>query len=294
MTAAGRGVHGVDRLPPKRQHQPACLFDRPIGHRVLGAGSLVDLTGRGIANVVAVFGELPEIRDHVGPRRHRLGLQRFDLRVDSGPHLVRDHTTEILLQVELVDQPQVSRLVDARLDATTVRSIIHIDTAAALDRLNQHAIIFGQIVAPAIVHQPDPAPGVDRSPLLGDPELLIPLVIQPLDQRRRILARLELADPDAPGTPIGVIDEYRLLLGQEFLELRLLRERLILGGKGCHLHAIDEPGLSSLDIADDVDSGRELLLPDARVVGEGADDDPADGRDPRPDAVGGQADADGG
>ncbi len=125
VAAAGRAVEGVHQPPVVQQHLARGLADRPVAQRVLDLHAAVDLAaGRG-ADVVALAGELAQVAQGVGARRHRLGLERLQVVEHLGPHLARHDAAQVVLEVDLVDQVERAAAVEVDQDAAAVAAARH-------------------------------------------------------------------------------------------------------------------------------------------------------------------------
>ncbi len=112
------------------------LRHRAIGQRVLGVHPAVGLAPRRGADVEALGQEGAEPAHGVGPRRHRLRLERVEAVVELGPHLDRHHAAQIVLERELVDDVEQAAIVEVDQDAAAVATAIepHARSAVGLDR----------------------------------------------------------------------------------------------------------------------------------------------------------------
>ena len=74
---------------------PAVSSDRAVRQRVLGAGAVIGLARRSRTDVPTLVVVVAEMGHGIGPGRHRLRLERFELGELVGAHLDRHHPAEI-------------------------------------------------------------------------------------------------------------------------------------------------------------------------------------------------------
>jgi hypothetical protein len=136
MAAAGRRVERIDQLALVGRHPPLGLVYRLAGQRMLAREPTVDLAGGGRAQVVALGGKLPLVPEGIGPRRHRLGFQGFELGKDLRRQLVRHDPLQVVLQAHDIDddeRPAVARpnldraAIGVRVDREVVRARLRHD-----------------------------------------------------------------------------------------------------------------------------------------------------------------------